>query len=65
MAKVQSSFLCLICKQPLDFKDNIDIVDFMVMLLRFYKTHDLCENIPQPIMGKVSAKKPRAKPKKQ
>ena len=43
MAKISSSFKCMLCKEPLNFPNNISIVDFMILVLNFYKTHDQCE----------------------
>lgn len=45
MAKIASSFKCLICKQPLNFPENIGIVEFIIIMLQFYKTHELCETL--------------------
>lgn len=43
MAKIASSFKCLICKNPLNFPNDISIIEFIVMLLQFYQTHEVCE----------------------
>lgn len=45
MAKINSSFQCMICKQPLNFPNDIGIIDFVILLLQFYKNHELCENL--------------------
>lgn len=45
MAKIASSFKCMVCKQPLNFPKDTSIVDFVIMLLQFHKMHDLCENL--------------------
>lgn len=54
MAKIKSSFECLVCKQPLDFPNAIDIADFIVLFIQFYKIHNLCENLEKK---KTPAKK--------
>lgn len=48
MAKIASSFKCLICNQPLNFPNDISIIEFVIILLQFYRTHDLCENLAKP-----------------
>ena len=45
MAKVSSSFKCVICKEPLNFPNNTGIVDFMILILQFYRDHDRCEKL--------------------
>lgn len=48
MAKIASSFKCIICNQPLNFPNDISIIEFVIILLQFYRTHDLCENLGKP-----------------
>lgn len=43
MAKISSSFQCMICKQPLNFPKNISIVEFTILMLQFWNNHELCE----------------------
>lgn len=45
MAKISSAFKCLICNQPLNFPNDTDITDFIILMLQFYKMHNLCENL--------------------
>lgn len=45
MAKLSSSFHCMICKQRLNFPPNIKITDFVILMLQFNNNHDLCENM--------------------
>lgn len=35
----------MVCKQPLSFPNDIGIADFVVLMIQFYKIHDLCENL--------------------
>lgn len=43
MARVKSHFKCMLCNQVLHFPKDIGIVDFMVLILQFYKNHEICE----------------------
>lgn len=65
MAKISSSFNCMICKNPLNFPNDIDITDFIIVLLQFYKTHEACEKAPAQITSKkeISMKKTKRKKK--
>lgn len=49
MAKVQSSFKCLICQEPLRFPADISIVDFTILFLQFYRDHDRCERLAEEL----------------
>ena len=54
MAKVSSHFQCMICKQRLNFPNNVEIVDFIILVLNFYKIHGLCESLePKPETTKL------------
>jgi len=43
MARIRSSFVCMICSQPLNFPNNIGVVEFLILILQFYNAHELCE----------------------
>lgn len=43
MAKIKSYFRCMICEQPLIFPDDMGIIDFIIVILQFYKNHEICE----------------------
>lgn len=43
MAKIASSFQCVICQQYLNFGKDIEMTDFIILLLQFHKIHTLCE----------------------
>lgn len=45
MAKIASSFKCLLCNQPLNFPNDISIIEFTIILLQFYRNHELCESL--------------------
>lgn len=45
MAKIKSSFECLICEESLNFPNSVEIADFVVLLIQFYKAHQVCERL--------------------
>jgi len=64
MAQIASSFKCLVCGKPLLFPENIDITEFTILFLQFYKTHDACEKADKnkelkKAVDKVTKKKKR------
>lgn len=61
MAKISASFHCMICKQKLNFPDNLDIVEFMILILQFYKVHGLCESVQSIEKKEIKQKGRRGK----
>jgi hypothetical protein len=60
MAKISSSFKCILCKVTLHFPNDISIVDFIILILQFYKNHEICESqISMNSAEKVQEKKKR------
>lgn len=59
MAKVASSFHCIICKQKLNFPNDTQIVDFIILILQFYKIHETCEGLVQAPAPTLVKKKKR------
>lgn len=64
MAKIASSFKCIICKQPLNFPQDVSITDFVILMLQFYKVHELCESlenkekaVTEPVVKKIPKRK--------
>lgn len=59
MAKVSAAFQCLVCKSPLQFPQDIDIIQFMIHILQFYRVHEICDvdNKAQPKAVVVAKKK--------
>lgn len=55
MAKIASAFKCILCKEPLNFPNDISIVDFMILVLQFYKNHEVCEAAPPVVEKKIKA----------
>lgn len=53
MAKVASSFKCMICQQRLAFPDNCQVIDFMILMMQFYRDHERCESIQQQLAQPV------------
>ncbi len=44
MAAIKSSFACKICDVEMALpKNNLDMLDFIAILIQFYKNHDICE----------------------
>lgn len=43
MSQVKSHFSCVICKQVLNFPPDTSIVDFVILFLQFFKSHEICE----------------------
>jgi hypothetical protein len=40
MAKIASSFQCMVCKERCNFPNDISIVQFQMIFLKFYCDHD-------------------------
>lgn len=60
-AQISSNFSCMVCKQNLNFPNDLDITSFIILILQFYKSHGLCENLAKP--ATAAAEKPeKAKP---
>lgn len=57
MAKVASSFRCLVCEENLKFPADFGIVDFTISFLQFYKDHDRCEQLEIAMQKKIETKK--------
>lgn len=45
MAQIKSHFKCQVCNEILKFPNDTNIVEFMIIMLEFYRTHDKCESI--------------------
>lgn len=56
MSKVSSHFSCILCKQKLNFPPNTNITDFIILILQFYKNHEICEQAE--IANLAEAEKP-------
>lgn len=57
MARISSAFKCMVCEKKLEFPNNLQIVDFVILLLQFYKDHDICEQnlkAQEPTPAKLS-----------
>lgn len=58
MAKISSAFKCLLCEEPLRFPQDTDIVEFQILFLQFYRTHDRCEKLVAALEKKKTEQEP-------
>ncbi len=49
MAQIKSSLTFMICKKPLNFPNDIGVIDFMILMMQFYVENEKCEVILKEI----------------
>lgn len=61
MAKIKTSFECMLCKENLQFPQNCSITQFLMHMLSFYEKHNVCENVNSEPKLEIRTPKKRKK----